>query len=166
MVYDLKEAQDIFTGKKIGDVKTAVSVLANESERGIPSATYYLAEGYAFGRGVEKDEKKSFFVAMSVAEVFPPAKAIVAFDYLFGRGMAKNKDVGLRLFYEASNEGCISADMFLSDNPDCVRYATEQFSRFIPRGEKSSALGSMDNDMARAILFVYATEDEKWRIAE
>lgn len=153
---NFEEAKQIFVGLVDGELSAAAVALKNEADGGSGVAAYYLAEAYAFGRGVIKDEKMAFKTAKTAAEVFAPAKAVVAYDYFCGRGVDKNVEKGLELFREAANCGCITADMFLSDNRDCKNYAIEQFVAFMPREEKISRLVSINDDMARSMLCVYA----------
>lgn len=154
------EAKHIFIGAAAGELSEAVVVIENEADGGSGVAAYYLAEAYAFGRGVIRNEKKAFEIAKITAEIFPPAKAVLAYDYFCGRGIDKNIEKGLSLFREAANCGCVIADMFLSNNSECKNYALEQFSAYISRQEKISRLKSINDDMARSMLYVYAANEQ------
>lgn len=157
---NFEEAKRIFIGLAEGELSESIDEIKNEADGGSGVAAYYLAEAYAFGRGAIKDEKKAFEIANVSAEIFPPAKAVVAYDYFCGRGVDKNIEKGLQLFREAANCGCITADMFLSDNRDCKNYAIEQFTAFMTREEKISRLISINDDMARSMLYVYAENEQ------
>lgn len=157
---NFEEAKRIFIGCAEGKLSEAVDEIKNEADGGSGVAAYYLAEAYTFGRGVITDETKAFEIAKVAAEIFSPAKAVVAYDYFYGRGVDKNIEKGLRLFREAANCGCITADMFLSDNNGCKNYAIEQFATFILRKEKVARLKSINDDMARSMLYVYAENEQ------
>lgn len=158
---NFEEAKQIFVGLVDGELSAAAVALKNEADGGSGVAAYYLAEAYAFGRGVVKDEKMAFETAKTAAEVFAPAKAVVAYDYFCGRGVDKNVEKGLELFREAANCGCVIADMFLSDNNECKNYAIEQFSKFMSRKEKILRLKSINDDMAKSMLYVYSLSNPR-----
>lgn len=158
---NFEEAKRIFIGFAEGELSEPIDEIKNEADGGSGVAAYYLAEAYAFGRGAIKDEKKAFEIANVSAEIFPPAKAVVAYDYFCGRGVDKNVEKGLQLFREAANCGCITADMFLSDNRDCKNYAIEQFSKFMSRKEKILRLKSINDDMAKSMLYVYSLSNPR-----
>ena len=157
-----EEAKRAFVTDNRKQLTEAVSVLKEESRNGSAMAAYYLSQAYGFGKGIRKNEKEAFLFVEKAAETFAPAKAVLAFDYLIGRGVEKDSEKADRLFRESANEGCVISDMFLSENKQCREYATTQFSRYIRRDEKTVRLKEIsDNPMAQSMLIVYAQSEKE-----
>ena len=84
------------------DVKKAIEIYEKVAESGNKEAIINVALAYGYGKGVKKDlEKSQIFHMMLDTET----AAQLADDVFWGRGIKKNKKLGLLFYYQAGYKG-------------------------------------------------------------